>query len=64
MVNLGIVIKELTMDQLAWTAQEDFVPGEVEGLGWNTDLLVWLGISEDYDSYLETFKTQFAQIYL
>ena len=52
------------MDQLAWTAQEDFVPGEVEGLGWNTDLLVWLGISEDYDSYLETFKTQFAQIYL
>lgn len=63
-INLGIVIKELTMDQLAWSKGEDFEEGVVEGLGWNIDLLYWFGISEDYDSYLETFKTQFAQVYL
>jgi len=47
-VNLVIVIKEMTMDQLAWSKAEDFEAGEVEGLGWNIDLLYWFGISEDY----------------
>ena len=48
------------MDQLAWTKKEDFAPNEVQGLGINIDLLYWFGISEDYDSYLNTFKKYFA----
>lgn len=60
LVNLVIVLKELTMDQMAWTKAEDFDANEIEGLGVNIDLLYWFGISEDYDSYLKIFQTKFA----
>ena len=62
-VNLVVVLKELTMDQLAWTKEEDFVPNEIEGLGWNIDLLYWFNISEDYDSHVTTFRDKFAAVY-
>jgi hypothetical protein len=44
-----ITVKEATMKQTAWSLEEDYVEGEVMGV--STDLLYYIGVSEDPEYY-------------
>lgn len=49
LVNMLILMKELTMNQLAWTRDDDYREGYV--LGHDTDILKFFRITEDLDYY-------------
>ena len=55
MVNGPIFLKELTLSQDAWTAEEDYPEGYMLGIGnyINLDILYWLGVEEDTDYYYD-----------
>ena len=56
LINLIIFLKELTLNQLAWSADEDFADGTALFGTINIDILYWLGINEDYHWYIEYLK--------
>lgn len=51
---LVIVLKESTMKQSAWSLEEDYQEGEVMGV--STDILYYIGVSEDPEYYKEWVK--------
>lgn len=55
-VNVAIFLKEMTMNQYAWSAEEDYPEGYLLNGLVNLDVLYWLGISEDKSYYLEEIK--------
>lgn len=50
-VNLMIFLKELTMNQTAWTLEEEYPEGYALNGMINIDILYWLGVEEDLDWY-------------
>ena len=54
--NLGVVLKELTMNQFALSKDEDYQEGVVAGTGLDLDVLKWFDINEDSDWYKSKFK--------
>jgi len=42
-INLIVFLKELMMNQFAWAKNEDFETGKIPLLGFNVDLLYWMG---------------------
>ena len=44
-------MKELTLNQLAWTEAEDYKEGYAFGTDVNLDILSWFGIIEDPEYY-------------
>lgn len=51
LVNTFIILKESTLNQLAWRKRDDFREGEVYNQ-FNMDLLYWLGVDEDVHHHL------------
>ena len=51
---LVITMKEATMKQTAWSLEEDYTEGEVMGV--STDLLYYIGVSEDPEYYKDWIK--------
>jgi hypothetical protein len=51
-VNGFIIMKELTLDQGAWTSEEDYAEGYTLG-GINLDILYYLDVEEDHEYYID-----------
>ena len=51
--NFVIIMKEMTMDQLAVSRNEDYKTGKVAFVNYNIDILYWMGIDGNRDDYLE-----------
>ena len=58
-----IILKEQTMNQLAFSKNEDFKSGVVPIFNFNIDVLYWLGIDGNRDDYLELAR-EFTRKYL
>ena len=56
LINSAIFLKELTLSQTAWTAEEDYPEGYALGGSLNLDILSWIGVEEDIDWYLTYLK--------
>jgi len=50
LVNVIIVMKELTLNQFAWRKDEDYQEGKIHN-GVDLDVFAWFGFSEDPDTY-------------
>ena len=55
-VNSGIVLKELTLNQYAWSEDEDYQEGYLMNGLINVDILYWIGVNEDREWYIRWLK--------
>lgn len=61
LVNVIIVLKELTLNQFAWRKDEDYQEGKIDN-GVDLDVFAWFGFSEDpktYQTWLRAWGKEF-----
>ena len=56
MINSTIFLKELTLSQTAWSAEEDYPEGYALNGSLDIDILSWFGIEEESQWYVDYFK--------